>query len=210
MRTSVSCSRKVRAPQRRVAGNARPPRGEDQCHRDVAPFEFARKGSETRQTLLGARPNRRTRFERPGNRAFGRKRSRCPVLGSAARAAGQPVAEMDDRRRGGPIDLVNRFGRGTELGLQAGSPPAFTFGRPTDAARRTLKVLDFPASAAPASHVPDILRGQERSWILETVRGAENDVTAGRRPKSSRCASVGSDPRAGRLPRAARAACPTS
>src|ERR1035437_1187175 len=32
----ASSSRKVRAPQRRVAGNARPPRGEDQCHRDVA------------------------------------------------------------------------------------------------------------------------------------------------------------------------------
>ena len=28
--------RKVRAPQRRVAGNARPPRGEDQCHSDDA------------------------------------------------------------------------------------------------------------------------------------------------------------------------------
>ena len=30
--------RKVRAPQRRVAGNARPPRGEDQCHSDDAGF----------------------------------------------------------------------------------------------------------------------------------------------------------------------------
>jgi hypothetical protein len=28
--------RKVRAPQRRVAGNARPPQGEDQCHSDDA------------------------------------------------------------------------------------------------------------------------------------------------------------------------------
>ena len=28
--------RKVRAPQRRVAGNSRPPRGEDQCHSDDA------------------------------------------------------------------------------------------------------------------------------------------------------------------------------
>jgi hypothetical protein len=31
------CTRKVRAPRRRVAGNTRPPRGEDQCHRDESP-----------------------------------------------------------------------------------------------------------------------------------------------------------------------------
>src|ERR1035437_5204028 len=84
-RLQASSSRKVRAPQRRVAGNARPPRGEDQCHRDVAPNPgLPGPGSETRQTLLGARPNRRTRFDGPGNREIERKRSRCPVLGSAA------------------------------------------------------------------------------------------------------------------------------
>ena len=32
----VAGVRKVRAPQRRVAGNARPPQGEDQCHSDDA------------------------------------------------------------------------------------------------------------------------------------------------------------------------------
>jgi hypothetical protein len=46
--------RKVRAPQSRLAGNARPPRGEDQRHSDDALFG----GSETRQALAGARPNR--------------------------------------------------------------------------------------------------------------------------------------------------------
>ena len=35
-RGNLRCVRKVRAPQRRVAGNSRPPRGEDQCHSDDA------------------------------------------------------------------------------------------------------------------------------------------------------------------------------
>jgi hypothetical protein len=48
--------RKVRAPQSRLAGNARPPRGEDQRHSDDA-RRFT-GGSETRQALAGARPNR--------------------------------------------------------------------------------------------------------------------------------------------------------
>ena len=69
--------RKVRAPQREVAGNSRPPRGEDQRHSDDAGRREPGR-SETRQALPGARPNRRAT-----NPAC-REGARCPALGSAA------------------------------------------------------------------------------------------------------------------------------
>jgi hypothetical protein len=58
--------RKVRAPQRRVAGNTRPPRGEDQRHSDDVATGSGRSRSETRQALPGARPNRRAMPGPPG------------------------------------------------------------------------------------------------------------------------------------------------
>ena len=116
-RLRVVASRKVRAPQRRVAGNARPPRGEDQCHRDVArtgpsPDREVKRGKLcSEQGQIGGRGS--------SARATGRSGGR----GRAAQSSGRPLEpsgnrrpEMDDRRRG--------FGRGTELGLQAGSPPS--------------------------------------------------------------------------------------
>jgi len=108
-------SRKVRAPQRRVAGNARPPRGEDQCHRDVArtgpsPDRDVKRGKLcSEQGQIGGRGSSVRETVRSGGR------------GCAAQSSGRPLEpsgnrrpEMDDRRRG--------LGPGTELGLQAGSP----------------------------------------------------------------------------------------
>jgi hypothetical protein len=43
----VNGVRKVRAPQRRVAGNTRPSRDEDQCHSDDAVAGASRSRSET-------------------------------------------------------------------------------------------------------------------------------------------------------------------
>jgi hypothetical protein len=110
----VVTSRKVRAPQRRVAGNARPPRGEDQCHRDEPRSSLLDRGVKrgklcSEQGQIGGRGS----SVRETGRSDGR--------GRAAQSSGRPLEpsgnrrpEMDDRRRG--------FGHGTELGLQAGSP----------------------------------------------------------------------------------------
>ena len=115
-------SRKVRAPQRRVAGNARPPRGEDQCHRDVAPIRACPNRGVKRGKLCSEQGQ-------IGGRGSGvRETVRSGGRGRAAQSSGRPLEpsgnrrpEMDDRRRG--------LGSGTELGLQAGSPP-FLSSRP--------------------------------------------------------------------------------
>ena len=72
--------RKVRAPQRRVAGNARPSRDEDQCHSDDAAAGASRCGVKRgklhpEQGQIGGRNPR-------GQPAEGEVR--CPALGSAA------------------------------------------------------------------------------------------------------------------------------
>ena len=103
--------RKVRAPQRRVAGNARPPRGEDQRHSDDAGAGALgpRRRSETRQALPGARPNRRAQPGLPGER-----RAAQPS-GRLHEPAGNCRPQMDGHPR-------RRFGDdGTELGLQVAS-----------------------------------------------------------------------------------------
>ncbi len=103
--------RKVRAPQRRVAGNSRPPRGEDQRHSDDAVLKGPgpQGRSETRQALPGARPNRRAQPGLPGER-----RAAQPS-GRLHEPTGNRRPQMDGHPRG-------RFGGcGTELGLQVAS-----------------------------------------------------------------------------------------
>ena len=116
-RPRVVASRKVRAPQRRVAGNARPPRGEDQCHRDVARTRAQLERGVKRGKLCSEQG------QIGGRGSSARATGRSGGRGRAAQSSGRPLEpsgnrrpEMDDRRRG--------FGPGTELGLQAGSPPS--------------------------------------------------------------------------------------
>jgi hypothetical protein len=76
----VTGVRKVRAPQRRVAGNSRPSRDEDQCHSDDADRGASRERSETgklhpEQGQIGGR-------NLAGQPVGGEVR--CPALGSAA------------------------------------------------------------------------------------------------------------------------------
>ena len=104
----VSGVRKVRAPQRRVAGNARPSRDEDQCHSDDAAAGASRRRSETgklhpEQGQIGGR-----------NRGQPRGEVRCPALGSAARAVEQSAAPD-----GWPSATASAAA--TELGLQTAS-----------------------------------------------------------------------------------------
>ena len=75
--------RNVRAPQRRVAGNARPSRDEDQCHSDDAVGGASRRRSETRQTPPGARPNRRA--QPVGATRWGRGALPSPRVGRKSR-----------------------------------------------------------------------------------------------------------------------------
>ncbi len=82
------CSRKVRAPQSRLAGNARPPRGEDQRHSDDA----RASGSETGKL----EPEQ----DRIGGRNRGRKVARMLLAqpsGRSHRGVGQPAPQMDGR-----------------------------------------------------------------------------------------------------------------
>ena len=101
--------RKVRAPQRRVAGNTRPPRGEDQCHSDDAESGASRDRSETRQTLPGARPSRRAQPGSPGERCA------AQPSGRSHEPSGNRRPQMDGHRRA-PVRES-----GTELGLQTAS-----------------------------------------------------------------------------------------
>src|SRR4029077_14945920 len=80
--------RKVRAPQRTVAGNARPPRGEDQRHSDDAfpNGPGARRAGVKRGKLYPEQG------QVGGRNPVRRGKARCPALGSAARAGGQPPA----------------------------------------------------------------------------------------------------------------------
>ncbi len=106
-RGNPSGVRKVRAPQRRVAGNPRPPRGEDQRHSDDAGGLGRR--SETRQALPGARPNRRAQPGLPGERR-------------AAQPSGRPHEPTGNRRPQMDGHPRGRLGdHGTELGLQVAS-----------------------------------------------------------------------------------------
>jgi hypothetical protein len=99
------CTRKVRAPRRRVAGNTRPPRGEDQCHRDESPGSAsADRAGETgklypEQGQIGGRnrgpttPGRR-RVAKPSGRPHetaGDRRPRWMTV-AAAKAAVQNSA----------------------------------------------------------------------------------------------------------------------
>jgi hypothetical protein len=91
----VNGVRKVRAPQRRVAGNARPSRDEDQCHSDDAAAGASRRRSETRQTPPGARPNRRAQ----------------PRATAGRGALPSPrVGRMSRRATGGPRWMAIRVG----------------------------------------------------------------------------------------------------
>ena len=106
-RGNPSGVRTVRAPQRRVAGNPRPPRGEDQRHSDDAGGLGRR--SETRQALPGARPNRRAQPGLPGERR-------------AAQPSGRPHEPTGNRRPQMDGHPRGRLGdHGTELGLQVAS-----------------------------------------------------------------------------------------
>jgi hypothetical protein len=129
--------RKVRAPQRKVVGNAHPPRGEDQRHSDDA----GESRSETRQALPGARPNRRATPGLPGTRALHSPR----------------VGRMSRRVTGGPrwMAIVRTLRRpGTELGLQAVSLTTSSGRPPRFGAAPLLQCrpdLDRPSSIVPGS-----------------------------------------------------------
>ena len=81
---TVTDTRKVRAPRRRVAGNTRPPRGEDQRHRDE-PTALGNEGGSGETGKLY--PEQGQIGEQLGESLAGVRRS---ALGSAARDVGQP------------------------------------------------------------------------------------------------------------------------
>jgi hypothetical protein len=137
--------RKVRAPQRRVAGNTRPPRGEDQCHSDDAGGGGSHGRSETRQTLPEARPSRRAQPGSPGERCA------AQPSGRSHEPSGNRRPQMDDHRRA----LVR--GRGTELGLQTASLTLDP--RPGAQSRRCrLRALTRALESALAHVLDDALR----------------------------------------------------
>ena len=173
----ASSPRKVRAPQRRVAGNARPSRGEDKCHRDAAAPGATRERKVKRGKLypeqgqIGGRGS--------SIRATGRSGGR----GSAAQSSGRPLEppgnrwpEMDDRRRG--------IGRGTELGLQAGSPPAQPYRRLTSFASPGHRRDHVRANASRARLGPKVASGGQRPprrSVGSALVGAEAQSSSGRK-----------------------------
>ena len=77
-------TRKVRAPRRRVAGNSRPPKGEDQRHRDEPTGRLRPAGpGETGKLYL-------EQGQIGEQSDFGSSGVRRSALGSAARDVGQP------------------------------------------------------------------------------------------------------------------------
>ncbi len=138
----AEASRKVRAPQRRVAGNARPPRGEDQCHRDVAraglsPNRDVKRGKLcSEQGQIGGRGSGARATGRPGGR------------GRAAQSSGRPL-ELSGNRRPEMDDRHCDLSCGTELGLQAGSPPILSSGVRSRPPRRRREAGRKPRAANP-------------------------------------------------------------
>src|SRR5687767_15190432 len=83
----VHGTRKVRTPRRRVAGNTRPPRGEDQCHRDEpAGRATGRAWSETGKLYLEQ--------GQIGEHARAQARQGC-----VASLSGRPLEVAGNRRR---------------------------------------------------------------------------------------------------------------
>ena len=119
--------RKVRAPQRRVAGNSRPPRGEDQRHSDDAGFGR----SETRQALPGARPNRRAQLD--GATRRGRGALPSPRVGRMSRrATGGPrwMAIRDGASRSDKTRLTDRLADTSPLRPRLSADPTNALERP--------------------------------------------------------------------------------
>ena len=94
--------RKVRAPQRRVAGNARPSRDEDQCHSDDAGRRRKPVGGVKRGKLHPEQGQIGGRNPPAGNRRRGRGALPSPRVGRMSRRAtgGPRWMAIPDRPQG--------------------------------------------------------------------------------------------------------------